>query len=327
MTNSGNRLTQKGKVATTEKEAHHRLEYPSFAEHLYEGRKLCLYSSTCHHDYFLSAYISVGHFRSKHASLDASINLNYSTDSIFLWFQRRGRAMIQSSAHSFLFSDGQCNLIRLKSGDIKIRLEDPESEGIALYFDEESFRKLLPQNGIVVEKIYHRSNFSSGFCVSEHNFQVRWELEHPLNEMMESIKSNHRYCAMTVLSSGIQLLSHFFRQLEVADKGFCGFQKLRGDKINRVKSLIDGHIESPLSIAELAHRVGTNETYLKKQFKESYGTTVHGYLLRIRMEKAIQLLSEGHPVYDVAWKVGYKHATHFTHAFKKHFGYPPGKLK
>lgn len=327
MTYSGNSLTQMEKVANSVKEMLHLPAYPSFGEHLHEGKRLCLCSATCHHEYFQSAHISVGHFKSKQGSADAAMCLNFTEDSILLWFQRKGRGVIQSEGQAFSFASAQCNLIRLQSGDISVRLQDSESEGIALYFAEESFKKLLPQSGIVSDRMFSHADNHVNHCVSEQNFQMRWDLEQPLHEMMESIRSNQRYCSMTVLSSGIRLLSHFFTQLEVADKGFCSFQKLQVDKIKRVKCLIDEHIESPLSISELAQRVGTNETYLKKQFKESYGTTIHGYLLHVRMEKAIQFLNEGHPIYDVAWRVGYKHATHFTHAFKKHFGYPPGKLK
>src|SRR5690606_36936688 len=77
----------------------------------------------------------------------------------------------------------------------------------------------------------------------------------------------------------------------------------------------------------LAHAVGTNEATLKKHFKAVYGTTVFGYLTARRMELAkALLLSKELKVAAVAQEVGYKYASHFTTAFRKHFGVLPNKL-
>ena len=46
------------------------------------------------------------------------------------------------------------------------------------------------------------------------------------------------------------------------------------------------------------------------------------------MQKAKDmLLSEKYQIGEVAEAVGYRHATHFTNAFKKFFGYLPSALK
>jgi len=46
------------------------------------------------------------------------------------------------------------------------------------------------------------------------------------------------------------------------------------------------------------------------------------------MEKARQLLTAGDmKIAEVAHTLGYKHATHFTAAFKKHVGFLPNKVR
>ena len=46
------------------------------------------------------------------------------------------------------------------------------------------------------------------------------------------------------------------------------------------------------------------------------------------MEKAKeQLCQEGSKIAEVAQRMGYKHATHFTAAFKKYYGYVPNKIR
>ncbi|MET0466165.1 MAG: AraC family transcriptional regulator [Chitinophagaceae bacterium] len=96
----------------------------------------------------------------------------------------------------------------------------------------------------------------------------------------------------------------------------------------RAKELIESNLSSPCSIIDLAQLVGTNDCYLKKQFKQAFGTTIYGYLQQKRMEKAKALLLEGtKKMTEIARSVGYKHASHFSTAFKKHFGYQPNKIR
>lgn len=104
--------------------------------------------------------------------------------------------------------------------------------------------------------------------------------------------------------------------------------ELERSKMERVREILLGSREEQLSLRSLAQMVGTNEYNLKRNFKLIYGTTVFGYLNQHKMESAKSLLLKGSSnVAEVARKMGYKHATHFSSAFKKYFGYLPARLK
>lgn len=99
-------------------------------------------------------------------------------------------------------------------------------------------------------------------------------------------------------------------------------------KMQQVRDLLLSNLSTPPSLRELARQVGTNEFSLKQQFKATFNTTVFNYLQQARMEKARQLLTAGElKIADVAHALGYKHATHFTAAFKKHVGFLPNKIR
>ncbi|MGV3762474.1 helix-turn-helix transcriptional regulator [Parapedobacter sp.] len=106
--------------------------------------------------------------------------------------------------------------------------------------------------------------------------------------------------------------------------------QLRPDELERMQKVRDLLHDQPAqsySLVGLAHTVGTNEATLKKQFKAVYGTTVFGYLTARRMELAKSLLlAKELKVAAVAQEVGYKYASHFTTAFRKHFGILPNQL-
>ncbi|MFT3824976.1 MAG: AraC family transcriptional regulator [Chitinophagaceae bacterium] len=99
------------------------------------------------------------------------------------------------------------------------------------------------------------------------------------------------------------------------------------ERMHHARSIILSNIDSPCSLIDLAHQVGTNEAYLKKHFKLVFNNTVFGYLHNVKMDLARDLLLQGNTVAEVADRSGYKHAAHFARAFKKHFGIPPNKIK
>ncbi len=100
------------------------------------------------------------------------------------------------------------------------------------------------------------------------------------------------------------------------------------DKMRLAKDIIEADLSKSYSIPELAKQVGTNVQYLKKYFKQYFGKTVMSYITEKKMDYAKDLILTGqHRISDVAHMTGYKHATHFTTAFKKHFGFIPNSLK
>lgn len=99
------------------------------------------------------------------------------------------------------------------------------------------------------------------------------------------------------------------------------------NKIVEAKNYIEDNLAHSYSIADLAGILNINEYHLKKGFKILYNTTVYSYIIKRRMEKAKDLLlNDDFNVNEVASLMGYNDATNFTAAFKKHFGFTPGKI-
>ena len=116
---------------------------------------------------------------------------------------------------------------------------------------------------------------------------------------------------------------------EKDDSFTCKFLANEADreKIARARELLLEHISEPLTIKALSRKVAINECYLKKGFKELYGTTIFDFFQSQRMEHAKYLLYEkGLSVTDVSLLLGYSSISHFSTAFKKHTGLKPCEL-
>ncbi len=99
------------------------------------------------------------------------------------------------------------------------------------------------------------------------------------------------------------------------------------DKVNKAREILIQHIGEPITIKELSRKVAMNECYLKKGFKEMFGSTIFDFYQSQRMEHARFLLYEkGLSVTEVSMLLGYSSISHFSTAFKKHTGLKPCEL-
>jgi len=118
--------------------------------------------------------------------------------------------------------------------------------------------------------------------------------------------------------------------IEEKEEGFaCKFleEETGRDKIYKSREILLEHIGNPITIKELSRKVAINECYLKKGFKEIFGTTIFDFYQQQRMEHAKYLLYEkGLSVTDVSDLLGYSSISHFSAAFKKHTGLKPCEL-
>jgi AraC-like DNA-binding protein len=95
-------------------------------------------------------------------------------------------------------------------------------------------------------------------------------------------------------------------------------------RIDEARDILIENYRDPPEIRALARRVGVNQTKLKALFKTVYGTTIHEFTQRLRMEKASELLAKGDlTIAEIAYAVGYEFPASFTHAFRKFYGHSP----
>jgi AraC-like DNA-binding protein len=148
-------------------------------------------------------------------------------------------------------------------------------------------------------------------------------LNHGYTDSMENI----------FINAQSQMLLLYSLECMVGEKEVEGFQckflanEADREKIVRAREVLLQHIGEPLTIKELSRKVAINECYLKKGFKEMFGTTIFDFYQSQRMEHARYLLYEkGLSVTEVSIMLGYSSISHFSTAFKKHTGLKPCEL-
>ena len=185
-----------------------------------------------------------------------------------------------------------------------LKVEDTLTNDILHFRHKSSFSKILPLCGrsrIVLEAL----------------------LNHSYTDSLENI----------FINAQSQMLLLYSLECMTGDKQVesfsCKFLANEADreKISKAREILLANIGEPITFKELSRKVAINECYLKKGFKEMFGTTIFDFYQSQRMEHARYLLYEkGLSVTEVSLMLGYSSISHFSTAFKKHTGLKPCEL-
>jgi AraC family transcriptional regulator len=202
-------------------------------------------------------------------------------------------------ALSFTFTPGFLSQFQLLKAE-----ETTASESILSFSHKTSFTKtvsLCPKTRTVLEGLLNH-NYTGSLENIYVNAQVQMLLLYSLNCMIGEKAPEYFECKFLA---------------NEADR----------EKIMKAREVLINHIGEPITIKELSRKVAINECYLKKGFKELFGTTIFDFYQGQRMEHARYLLYEkGLSVTEVSFLLGYSSISHFSTAFKKHTGIKPCEL-
>lgn len=98
--------------------------------------------------------------------------------------------------------------------------------------------------------------------------------------------------------------------------------------IHKVLHYIKMHYSEPITLSAMAEMLEVSEGHLSRTFQKRVGMSFIQYLIKVRMEMAVQLLqSQNLKIYEVAMRVGYTNADQFSKMFKKIMGKSPKEFQ
>lgn len=100
--------------------------------------------------------------------------------------------------------------------------------------------------------------------------------------------------------------------------------RLGGRSVGRAIAVMQDHIETPLSIPEVAARVGCTQKTLEQRMTGAFGASPAAVYRHLRMTAALRLVEDTElPISEVAGRCGYENASAMARAFKATFGTSP----
>ncbi len=100
------------------------------------------------------------------------------------------------------------------------------------------------------------------------------------------------------------------------------------DVIQEIEAFIRENYQKEIKLQEISERFFLSREYISRKFKLVYGETISDYLLKIRIEKAKELLKTTTiKVYEISSKIGYQDDKYFRRVFKKQTGTTPAEYR
>lgn len=122
-------------------------------------------------------------------------------------------------------------------------------------------------------------------------------------------------------------------ELEVEEALFQIFETLsrctagRSAKwVGKVAELIRQRFPERPTLSELAAHAGVQEVHLCRGFRRAMGCTIGEYLRKMRAERAMEMVVQGHPLAAAAQGAGFADQSHMTRVFAQEFGRSPGRV-
>ena len=95
--------------------------------------------------------------------------------------------------------------------------------------------------------------------------------------------------------------------------------------IHSVITYLNEHFTENITLDMLENTFFVSKYYLCRIFNEATGLTIHDYITKKRLAKAVDLKNEGVAMGDIAWKCGFGCYSSFSRAYHKEFGQSPKK--
>jgi AraC-like DNA-binding protein len=148
--------------------------------------------------------------------------------------------------------------------------------------------------------------------------------------LFEAATSASRADPFSIEEGVIDLVERAMRQASSANRGR---QAPRVSSRHRVLArdielVLSGEFARPLSLTDLAGRVGASVYHLCRVFRAVTGSTMHQYRRHLRLRAALEAVTGGDAtITQIAVGLGFPSHSHFTNAFRGEFGVLPSALR
>jgi len=168
-----------------------------------------------------------------------------------------------------------------------------------------------------------------------------WDKKHfhflpDFNEHLKALFTDENYTSSNISNlpysyEEARIQSYILSFVAEAMKEIPADDLVRSKEITKLVPSIkfmDSEFKRNPSLKEIASKSNLAPNYFHRIFKQNFEITPYNYMLRLRMEYAVKLLTTTNKsVKEVAFESGYDNEFYFSRQFKKQYNYSPGKLK
>lgn len=148
-----------------------------------------------------------------------------------------------------------------------------------------------------------------------------------LDAMLDMVRRDHG--DQLALEVADQIMHHPIRDADASQRhALGGRRQIAHPVLRRVIVAMEGHLEEPLAIPDLAVQAGVSQRRLERLFRKHMGNSAIGYYRMLRLELARVLLTHtSMSIRDVSVACGFASLSHFAKSFSDQFGKRPSAYR
>ncbi|MDD9268614.1 AraC family transcriptional regulator [Paenibacillus sp. GCM10023248] len=160
-----------------------------------------------------------------------------------------------------------------------------------------------------------------GFSKEKPYVNQRWMPEHSqtMNRIHNMLRVRAEYDEVILQLKLYQLFESLIGKKEEQTKSPANI-----DWLERCKQYMDTHYMEGIAVTNVAKIAGVHRSHLYQECIRLLGFSPMQYLIKLRMEKSIELLNDGEiNITDIALSIGYPDVYSFSRAFSRYYGMSP----
>ncbi|MFC5650009.1 helix-turn-helix domain-containing protein [Paenibacillus solisilvae] len=147
-----------------------------------------------------------------------------------------------------------------------------------------------------------------------------------LYRMIEHFKHNDIRSMLTVQKLATELLLLLLGSDGNTSAGSNEFEEQQF--VNKMNAFLSFHLSTPLTVDKMAKHAGYSDSHFSTVFIANFGSTPHQYLVKLRIQKARELLSTTSLNLElIAEYCGFGSASHLSKAYKSQTGLSPREYR
>ncbi len=232
-------------------------------------------------------------------------------------YQLSGSFMLSDNKDKHIANPGDFHLIR-KNQLVKFAKIPPPNgacESLNIYLSDETLKNFAHE--------YQLKSEHSTVTEALVKIDVNAVLENFIVSLKALLQSNLNNKSLTGLK--IKELLLILLQTKPALKNIL-FDFSEPHKID-LEAFMNQNYRYNVNLDRFAHLTGRSLATFKRDFEKVFQTSPHQWILKKRLDEAHYLLKEEkRAASDIFVDLGFEDLSHFSHAFKKQFGYSPKNL-
>ena len=149
-----------------------------------------------------------------------------------------------------------------------------------------------------------------------------------LRQLIDSLEEE-RPAALDVDETALLLLGQAAGGIVESSGGSAGrvsTRRAHRKAVERVIEMVQARLQERLGLEEIAREAAYSPYHLCRVFRDQTGMTIHGYVNRQRLLRALEISRTEENIARLAVRVGFASHSHLTSVFKQNIGRPPSRL-